>query len=143
MAKTTYGPGVIVTSKWLNGAQKLYFDGQDLDWHYAPINLGDIQRGGVLGFDSGYVTLDSDQVYSTTPVYGAKTFMGYVEFGNAIFSNPAAAPMSFSTNAKFDKGGTTQDFSVKYANLANADLVTKYVLQAQLDNFPIIDQGFF
>ena len=35
MAKTTFGPGVIVTSKWLNGAKEIKFDGQDKDWHYA------------------------------------------------------------------------------------------------------------
>ena len=142
MAKTTYGPGVIVTSKWLNGAQQIYFDGLDLDWHYAPLTLNDIQRGGTLGFDSGYVTTDSDQVCGQTPITGDKSFLGRVEFGCAA-QNSALAPLSYNTNVKFNKGGDTQTFSVKYANLINADLITKEVLNEQLANFPVIDQGTF
>ena len=64
--KTTFGPGVIVTSKWLNGAQKLYFDGTDSDWHFDPINSQDIQRGGTYGFDTQYVTTSTDQEYGNT-----------------------------------------------------------------------------
>jgi len=76
--KTTFGPGVVVTSKFLNGAQQIYFDGADLDWHYAPINLNDIQRGGVAGIDNAYVTLDTDQVLGNTPIIGRKSFLGLV-----------------------------------------------------------------
>ena len=57
--KTNFGPGVIVTSKWLNGARELHFDGKDLDWHYAPINRRDIQRGGPDGIDNVYVTTNT------------------------------------------------------------------------------------
>ena len=142
MAKTTFGPGVIVTSKFLNGAQQIYFDGLDLDWHYAPLTLNDIQRGGVLGFDTGYVTVDTDQVCGQTPVTGDKSFLGQIEFGCEL-QNSALAPQSYNTNVKFNQGGETQTFSVKYANLSDADLITKEVLNEQVTNFPIIDQGFF
>ena len=142
MAKTTFGPGVIVTSKFLNGAQQIYFDGLDLDWHYAPLTLNDIQRGGTLGFDSGYVTTDSDQVCGQTPITGDKSFLGAVEFG-CEEQNSALAPKSYNTNVKFNSGGKAQNFSVKYANLVPADLITKEVLNEQITNFPIIDQGFF
>ena len=142
MAKTTFGPGVIVTSKFLNGAQQIYFDGLDLDWHYAPLTLNDIQRGGVLGFNSGFVTVDSDQVCGQTPITGDKSFLGRVEFG-CDAQNSGLAPLSYNTNTKFNGGGTSQTFSVKYANLVDADLITKEVLNQQLANFPVIDQGTF
>ena len=69
--------------------------------------------------------------------------MGRVNFGDSVSSSPLAAPSSFSTNAKFNQGGATQTFTVKYANLTNADLITKEVLSQQVTNFPIIDQGTF
>ena len=143
MAKTTFGPGVIVTSKFLNGAQDLYFDGQDLDWHYPPINSGDIQRGGNTGMDSIYVTVATEQTFGGVPITGNKSFMGRVAFGDAISASPLAAPASYSTNLKFNQGGSTQTFTVKYANLAAADLVTKEVLTQHVANFPTIDQGIF
>lgn len=143
MAKTTFGPGVIVTSKFLNGAQNIYFDGQGLDWHYPPINSGDLQRGGIQGIDNVYVTVATEQTFSGVPITGNKSFMGRVNFGDSVSSSPLAAPSSFSTNAKFNQGGATQTFTVKYANLTNADLVTKEVLSQQVTNFPIIDQGTF
>ncbi len=143
MAKTTFGPGVIVTSKFLNGAQNIYFDGQNLDWHYPPINSGDIQRGGTAGIDNVYVTVATEQTFSGVPITGNKSFMGRVAFGDAVSSSPLAAPTSYSTNSKFNQGGSTQTFTVKYANLAGSDLLTKEVLTQQVANFPIIDQGTF
>tara|TARA_R110001592_G_scaffold43110_1_gene140034 strand:+ start:307 stop:735 length:429 start_codon:yes stop_codon:yes gene_type:complete len=141
--KTTFGPGVIVTSKWLNSAKEIYFDGQDLDFHYSPINLGDIQRGGTNGLDTIYVTTSTDQLYGSTPITGQKSFMGRVQFGDEISANPVAAPSSWSTNAKFNVGGSNQNFSVKFANLKDEDLVTKAVIADQINNFPIIDEGAF
>ena len=91
MAKTTFGPGVIVTSKFLNGAQNIYFDGQNLDWHYPPINSGDIQRGGTTGIDNVYVTVSTEQTFSGVPITGNKSFMGRVAFGDAVSSSPLAA----------------------------------------------------
>ena len=143
MAKTNFGPGVIVTSKWLNGAREIHFDGKDLDWHYPPINLGDVQRGDVDGLDSAYVTLATDQVYGGAPITGQKSFMARVQFGDEVSANPAAAPASWSTVAKFNTGGAGQNFSIKYANLADEDVLTKTILTEQIDNFPIIDEGFF
>jgi hypothetical protein len=143
MAKTTFGPGVIVTSKFLNGAQNIYFDGQQLDWHYPPINSGDLQRGGIQGIDNVYVTVATEQTFAGVPITGNKSFMGRVNFGDSVSSSPLAAPASYSTNAKFNQGGSTQTFTVKYANLTNADLLTKEVLTQQVANFPIIDQGTF
>ena len=143
MAKTTFGPGVIVTSKFLNGAQNIYFDGQNLDWHYPPINSGDIQRGGTTGIDNVYVTVSTEQTFTGVPITGNKSFMGRIAFGDAVSSSPLAAPISYSTNTKFNQGGSTQTFTVKYANLASADLITKEILTQQVANFPIIDQGTF
>ena len=143
MSKTTFGPGVIVTSKFLNGAQNIYFDGQSLDWHYPPINSGDIQRGGSAGVDNVYVTVSTDQTFSGVPITGNKTFMSRVTFGDSLSASALAAPASFSTNAKFNVGGATQTFSAKYANLSVADVLTKEILTQQIANFPIIDQGTF
>ena len=143
MSKTTFGPGVIVTSKFLNGAQNIYFDGQQLDWHYPPINSGDIQRGGSAGVDNVYVTVSTDQTFGGVPITGNKTFMSRVTFGDSLSASALAAPASFSTNAKFNVGGATQTFSAKYANLSVADVLTKEILTQQIANFPIIDQGTF
>jgi hypothetical protein len=143
MAKTTFGPGVIVTSKFLNGAQNIYFDGQNLDWHYPPINSGDLQRGGTAGIDNVYVTVSTEQTFSGVPITGNKSFMGRVAFGDVVSSSPLAAPSSYSTLAKYNQGGATQTQTVKYANLASADLITKEILTQQIANFPIIDQGTF
>lgn len=143
MAKTIFGPGVVVTSKWLNGAREIHFDGQDLDWHYKPINAKDLQRGGRDGVDEIYVTLDTDQTYLTKPALGNKSFMGLVAYGDSAFSYPENAPKSWSTNAKFVIGGADQAFGVKLSNLDSEDLITKKVLVDQIDNFPIIDEGLF
>ena len=143
MAKTTFGPGVIVTSKFLNGAQNIYFDGQNLDWHYPPINSGDIQRGGSAGVDNVYVTVATDQTFGGVPITGNKSFMGRITFGDSLSASALAAPASFSTNAKFNVGGATQTFTAKYANLSVADVLTKEILTQQITNFPIIDQGTF
>ncbi len=143
MAKTTFGPGVIVTSKFLNGAQNIYFDGQNLDWHYPPINSGDLQRGGSAGVDNVYVTVSTDQTFGGVPITGNKTFMSRVTFGDSLSASALAAPASFSTNAKFNVGGATQTFTAKYANLSVADVLTKEILTQQIANFPIIDQGTF
>ncbi len=143
MAKTTFGPGVIVTSKFLNGAQNLYFDGLDLDWHFPPINQGDVQRGGLTGLDNVYVTTQTDQLYGGVPITGLKSFMGKVQFGDTLSANPQSAPQSRATNAKFNKGGENQTFTAKFANLESADLLTKEVMTQQINNFPVIDQGLF
>ena len=52
------------------------------------------------------------------------------------------APLSWSTNAKFNIGGSYL-FSEKYANLQGEDLITKEILNEYNANFPAIDEGFF
>ena len=141
--KTNFGPGVIVTSKWLNGARELHFDGKDLDWHYAPINRRDIQRGGADGIDNVYVTINTDQVYGGVPITGTKSFMGLVQFGDKSGSNGLGAPKSWATNAKFNAGGSQQNFTIRYSQLRNEDIITKEVLSESILNFPSVDEGFF
>lgn len=142
--KTSFGPGVIVTSKFLNGAQQLYFDGVDADWHYDPLTTADIQRGGTTGFDTHFVTTTTDQEYGNTPgISGKKSFMGQVLFGSSSSSTSFAAPLSYNTNARFNIGGSGQAFTLKYANLEDADLITKQILSERMDSFPIIDEGSF
>jgi len=141
--KTHFGPGVIVTSKFLNGAQEIFFDGAAEDWHYNPISSNDIQRGGANGLDKTYITRDTDQVYGADPITGSKSFMGGVFFGDSLNANGLYAPLSYTTNAKFNTGGTAQTFSTKYANLEDQDLITKEVLTERIDNFPIVDEGTF
>ena len=143
MAKTLFGPGVIVTSQWLNGARELKFDGADQDWHFAPINRNDIQRGGTDGLDRVYVTLDTDQSYGVAPVSGRKSFMGQVQFGDQTNSNPNNSPLFWSTNAKYNQGGNSQNFLLKYSQLDDADVITKQVLTERISNFPAVDEGFF
>ena len=143
MAKTTFGPGVIVTSKFLNGLQQIHFDGLDEDFHYPQINLSDLQRGGDTGLDSIYVTLGTDQTYASTPITGNKSFQGLAAFGDQTVSIPSNAPKSWVTNDKFNQGGSTQTFTVKYSNLADEDMLTKAVLEQRVDNFPNIDEGSF
>jgi hypothetical protein len=143
MAKTLFGPGVIVTSNWLNGAREIRFDGEDLDWHFQPINSRDIQRGGETGLDTVYVTLRTDQTYGNQPIQGFKSFMGLVEFGDQSNTNPNYAPLSWNTNAKFNQGGSFQDFALKFSQLENSDIITKEILVERIDNFPTIDEGFF
>lgn len=143
MAKTLFGPGVIVTSQWLNGARELKFDGANADWHYNPINSNDIQRGGDTGLDAVYVTTQTDQSYGSVPITGRKSFMGLVQFGDLSSTNPANAPQFWNTNAKYNQGGSSQSFPVKYAQLDSTDVITKEVLNAQINNFPVINEGFF
>ena len=143
MSKTLYGPGVVVTSQWLNGAREISFDGADTDWHYAPVNRNDIQRGGNSGLDTVYVTLETDQSYGSAPVAGRKSFMGLVQFGDQTNTNGLSAPLFWNTNAKFNQGGTQQSFLIKYAQLDVADAVTKQVLNERINNFPVVDEGFF
>ena len=148
MAKTQFGPGVIVTSKWLNGAQQIFFDGLNEDWHYPPISTDDIQQGGTLGLDGRYVTIATDQSYGNNPVTGNKSFMGLVSFGDSAYSVAATAPKSFTTNKKFNLGGSLLPFADRFANLNTEDILTKQVLDALVfensgSGFPNIDEGLF
>lgn len=158
MAKTTFSSGVIVTSQWLNGAKQIYFDGADLDWHYPPLGLDSLQFSGPNGIDARYVTLAGEQsgCYNTPPISGSKTVTGPWNFGfeqtvgmscfeAAIPPNdPGNAPLSFTTNSKFEFAGGTinPSFSQKFASLDNADLVTKLILTERLNNL-YLDNGYY
>jgi hypothetical protein len=150
MAKTTFSSGVIVTSQWLNGAQQIYFDGQDLDWHYPPLGLNSLVRTGPNGLDSAYVTLGTDQpeldsagkFLSGLPVSGSKVVTGLWNFGydqNPVLANPANvlanAPKSYTTNDKYNyaNGIVSPTIPQKFAALVDADLVTKLVLLEQIE----------
>lgn len=144
MAKTTFSSGVIVTSQWLNGAQQIYFDGQDLDWHYPPLGLNSIVRTGLNGFDTAYITLNTDQpelspaglYISGAPIAGAKVVTGVWNFGYDPLQvgNPANdvthAPKSFTTNDKYNyaNGVPAPTTPQKFSALQPEDLVTKEIL---------------
>ena len=72
-----------------------------------------------------------------------KSFIGSVEFGSSVSTSAIAAPKAWSTNTKFNAGGASQNFVLRYANLNGEDLITKEVLQSRVDNFPVIDEGKF
>jgi hypothetical protein len=143
--KTTFSSGVIVTSAFLNGAQQIYFDGQDLDWHYAPLGLNSLVRTGPNGLDSAYVTLGTNQpeldntglLISGAPISGSKVISGMWNFGYdpLVAGNPANiranAPKSYTTNDKFNyaSGQPTPTPAEKFGALADADIVTKKVLE--------------
>jgi hypothetical protein len=158
MAKTTFSSGVIVTSAWLNGAKQIYFDGADLDWHYPQLGLDSILFSGANGLDSRYVTLAGEQsgCFNTPPISGSKTVTGAWNFGYAQTegascfdlgvpqNNVLNAPLSFTTNSKFNYAGgiPNPSFDQKFSNLDDADLVTKEILVARFENL-YIDNGFY
>jgi hypothetical protein len=145
MAKTTFSSGVIVTSQWLNGAQQIYFDGQDLDWHYPPLGLNSLVRTGPNGLDSAYVTLTTEQpeldsagtLISGAPISGGKVVTGLWNFGYdpLVVGNPANirnnAPKSYTTNDKYDyaNGLPAPTVPDKFNALDAPDLITKEVLE--------------
>lgn len=147
--KTTFSSGVIVTSSWLNGAQQIYFDGQDLDWHYAPLGLNSLVRTGPNGLDSAYVTLTTDQpeldsnglLISGSPISGSKVVTGLWNFGYdpLIVGNPANvianAPQSYTTNDKYNYAGgfPTPTVPQKFNALEAADIVTKEVVEQWIE----------
>ncbi len=162
MAKTTFSSGVIVTSQWLNGAQQIYFDGQDLDWHYAPLGLNSLVRTGPNGLDSAYVTLTTDQPELTTaglfisgaPISGSKVITGVWNFGYDPLQvgNPVNvrenAPKSYTTNDKYNFAGGFPSPTVpqKFNSLADADIITKEVLEQWVEYLVealVIDNGVY
>jgi hypothetical protein len=148
MAKTTFSSGVIVTSAFLNGAQQIYFDGQNLDWHYPQLGVNSLITAGPNGLDSLYVTLDTEQptldntglYVSGSPISGSKVSVGPWQFGYdpSVAGNPvntrAYAPKSYTTNSKYEfaNGTPTPTIPQKFAALDNADLVTKEVVADQI-----------
>ena len=160
--KTTFSSGVIVTSQWLNGAKQIYFDGQDLDWHYSPLGLNSLITAGPNGLDSRYITLTTPQpnleagkLTSGISISGTKVVTGVWNFGydpNPLLSNPANvlenAPKSFTTNDKYNNPPVYVSPTVpqKFAGLASEDLITKLVLKDQIDYLLqslVIDNGVY
>jgi len=159
--KTTFSSGVIVTSQWLNGAQQIYFDGQDLDWHYNPLGLSSLITAGPDGLDSRYVTLGADQpqlsanlYVSGEPISGSKVVVGDWSYGYdpSVIGNPAnninTAPRSYTTNEKYQYAGgiPTPTTPQKLQALDNADIITKEILKDQLDRIQsilYIDDGVY
>lgn len=156
--KTTFSTGVVVTSEWLNGAKRIFFDGQDLDWHYNPLGLESLVLRGPNGIDSRYVTLGTDQpnlapngtYISGLPLSGNKVVTGSWSFGYDPALNPSieqstnSAPTSYLTNFKYDYANAIPLPSItqKYAALSNTDLITKKVLSDQFNDL-VIDNGTY
>jgi hypothetical protein len=160
--KTTFSSGVIVTSQWLNGAQQIFFDGQDLDWHYNPLGLNSLVASGPNGLDSRYITLGTDQptldnnglLLGGIPISGSKVVTGAWNFGYnpIVVGNPpniiANAPKSFTTNSKYNfaNGVASPTISQRFAALQDEDLVTKLILEEHvlepLDDLEI-DNGIY
>lgn len=156
--KTTFSSGVIVTSKWLNGAKEIVFDGQDLDWHYNPLGLNSIVTVGPNGLDNRYITLGTNQptvsslgeLITGIPISGAKVVTGIWWFGYPEITNPSGnvnpanipehAPRSYTTNTKYNYANGIPNPTViqKYDALGSADILTKLVL----DDFNV-DNGEF
>lgn len=148
--KTTFSSGVIVTSEWLNGAQQIYFDGQDLDWHYPPLGLNSLVRTGPNGLDSAYVSLTTDQptldtsglYQGGTPISGTKVVTGIWNFGfdPLQVGNPANilanAPQNYTTNDKYNYAGGFPSPTVtqKFNSLGAADIITKEILQTWVED---------
>ena len=161
--KTTFSSGVIVTSQWLNGAQQIYFDGQDLDWHYDPLGLDSFITAGPNGLDSRYITLATDQpqldpatgrYISGIPISGSKVVTGLWSFGydSTVVGNPANifanAPNSFTTNDRYEdaNGIPSPTPAQKFAALDDPNLITKLVLADQLADLLAnleIDNGIY
>lgn len=158
MAKTTFGNGVIVTPQWLNGAKRIAFDGQDLDWHYDPLGLNSLILRGPNGLDSRYVTLGTDQPSLSTngvfvsgyPVSGNKVATGQWSFGYNITQNPTIpqavdkAPLSYLTNIQYNYANNTPSPTIpqKFSALNDNHLITKKVLFDQFDAL-VIDNGLY
>jgi hypothetical protein len=159
MAKTTFSSGVIVTSAFLNGAQQIFFDGQELDWHYQPLGLNSLVATGPNGLDSRYITLGTDQpniapdgsYVSGFPISGSKVVSGVWNFGYPEGGPPNTktnAPKSFTTNDKYNNpvGIPTPTVPQKFAGLSEEDLLTKLILSEQLTyllSFLEIDNGYY
>ena len=169
--KTTFSSGVIVTSQWLNGAQQISFDGQDLDWHYPALGLESINTSGPNGLDSYYVTLGTDQpilepvtlpdfsksfkLVSGKNISGTKVVTGLFHFGfdqNPVLNNPGNisenAPRSYTTNQKYNYAGGVPNPTIaqKFRSLDNSDLVTKQVLSDvvfETVDLLTIDNGYY
>ncbi len=104
------------------------------------------------------MTLAGEQsgCYNTPPISGAKTVTGPWNFGyeqsagagcfdlGVPANNPLNAPLSFTTNSKYQFAGGVPNptFDQKFSSMGDADLVTVLMLKQRLDNL-FIDNGFY
>jgi hypothetical protein len=87
---------------------------------------------------------------SGTPIFGHKTFTGSVHFGYEplVEGNPPNnflnSPQNYTVNSKYQNanGINSPTISQKFASLGAADMVTKLILQEQLQDYEI-DNGFY
>jgi len=141
MSKTVFGPGVVVTSDWLNGSQQLYFDGQvDLNWHYNPLTVLDVQRTNPssTGFNDQYVTTQTSQTSAGgQPIIGQKEFTGHISLGT---DNVLSATTTYSASPKA-KYTSTDAYIAQISADADGDyLVVNYgLLRNQIEDVTIWD----
>lgn len=139
--KTVFGPGVVVTSEWLNGSQQLYFDGQvDLDWHYNPLSVLDVQRTNPskTGFNDQYVTTQTAQTSAGgQPIVGEKQFTSFVSFG---VDNIASVAATYSVAPKAYYTSSDAYISQILADAQRDYLVVNYgLLRQQLGALSVFD----
>jgi hypothetical protein len=100
------------------------------------------------------ITYTSYRILSGSAISGDKIATGYWAFGSdpSVIGNPANnianAPLSFTTNDKYNFASGTLNPSVaqKYAALIPADIITKEILTEQIADaldFLEIDNGFY
>ncbi len=139
--KTVFGPGVIVTSEWLNGSQQLYFDGQvDLDWHYNPLSVLDIQRTNPskTGFNDQYVTTQTAQTsVGGQPIVGEKEFTNFVSFG---VDNTSSVAATYSVSPKAYYTSSDNYIAQILADAQRDYLIVNYgLLRQQLGALSVFD----
>lgn len=128
MARTTFGDGTIVTTQFLNGAQKLHFDGLEEDWHYDPLDKEDMDVSDVgTGLGTKFVTLDTRQTLVEPKVF---------------HNNPALDPSPLPDGTTSDQYRFTdkvigQDPTAQ-KHLATKDYVDRAVQALQI---PDVDYG--
>ena len=68
--KTTFAPGTIVSSRFLNGAQQITFDDRDEDWSYpklTPSSLNLPSMGSAFMLLTGDQSLEGLKTFSVLP----------------------------------------------------------------------------
>lgn len=128
MSKTVFGSGSIVTSQWLNGAQKIYFDGLEEDWHMEPLDVEDMDTSDTNnGLGTKLVTLDTRQTIIEPKV-----------FHNSPNTIPGPLPLGTAADQyRFTERVVGVDPTAQ-KHLATKDYVDVAV---QAINFPDVDYG--
>lgn len=130
MAKTTFSSGVVISSKFLNGAQQIHFDGLDEDWHYPPLTFDQVKLSGEGGFDQAFVTLATSQ-----NVVAPKDFSGEVVFSGL---DVPEGQVPLTTTGNNDFWDTLVGSITANLNSLGAGVVTGFILN---DAISVIDGG--